>query len=133
MKIFEMSAQEILLLSDFAKLAKEASEASKLISKKFDKAFGIGKREIQVYYTESCGEYYGYGYLSIDGVFKYHDNWWGGRTYEFRCDTEGIFKMLRSSYLRAKGMSDLDPEKFECEIESIDKYFREFISDLKTK
>ena len=133
MDLFEMSAQEIMTLSDLAKLAREAKEASQLIAKSFKTAFGIGKMEIQVFHTESCGEYYGDGYLSIDGVFKYHDNWWGGRTYEFRCDTEGIYKMLRSSYLKSRGMSEVDPEEFDCEIENMDNYFRKFISNLKSK
>lgn len=133
MKIMEMSAQEIILMGVLTNLANEAIEASEIIKKHFDSAFGIDKKEIQVYHTESCGEYYGDGYLTIDGVFKYHDNWWGGRDYQFRCDSEGIYRMLRSCYLKTNNLSNLDPEHFNCEIEYIDKYFREFISQIDSK
>ena len=131
MNITDMSAQEIVLVSTFVKLAEEAFEAEKLIKGHFDSAFGISKREIEVYHTESCGEYYGYGYLTIDGIFKYRDNWWGGREYSFACDAESIYKMLRSCYLRQNDLAELDPELFDCNIEHIDGYFRDFIKSLK--
>lgn len=130
MNIMTMSAQEIILVSAFADLAKEAFKAEELIKKHFDSAFGIGKREVHVYHTESFGEYYGDGYLTIDGVFKYHDNWWGGRDYQFHADAEGIYRILRSCYLRRNNLEHLNPEKFDCQIEHIDSYFREFIKDL---
>lgn len=130
MEIMNLSAQEIVLISVFADLAKEAFKASELIKKHFDSAFGIGKKEIHVYHTESFGEYYGDGYLTIDGVFKYHDNWWGGRDYQFACDADGIYRMLRSCYLRENNLEHLNNEKFECQIERVDGYFREFIEEL---
>ena len=131
MRIMQMTAQELTLLDDFTKLAKEALEAAELINKHFNSAFGISKREIEVYRTESFGEYYGYGYLSIDGIFRYHDNWWGGREYAFSCDSDGIFKMLRSCYLREHDLESLDNEPFECNIDQLDSYFRDFIKSLK--
>lgn len=130
MDIMEMSAQELVLLADLVTLAEEAHASEKLINEHFSEAFGITKREIHVYHTESCGEYYGNGYLTIDGIFKYHDNWWGGRSYEFSCNAEGIYKMLRSCYLRDRNLAQLDPEKFDCEIQNINGYFRDFVKNL---
>lgn len=130
MDITKLSAQEILLVNELAKLAAEAKEASEKIKSHFKNSFGIGNSEIEVYHTESCGEYYGYGYLNIDGEFRYYDNWWGGRQYIFQADTEGIYKMFRSCYLRKNNLKDLDPEEFNCQIEHIDSYFREFINQI---
>lgn len=130
MEIMKMSAQEIVLVNVFAQLAEEAFKAEKLIKEHFDSAFGLDKKELHVYHTESFDEYYGDGYLTIDGVFKYHDNWWGGRKYEFPCDAEGIYRMLRSCYLRKNNLDKLETERFNCQIEHIDGYFREFIEVL---
>ena len=132
MNIMDFTAQDLILFEDFSRLAKEAEEDSKLILEKFQTGFGPGNTEIPVYHNEIFGEYYADAYLSIDGTFRYHDNWWGGRTCSFRCDQEGIFKMLRSCYLRRKKMSDLDPEKdVISEIEEMDIYFIDFIKRLK--
>lgn len=133
MDIMKMSAQEICMISVFTDLAKEALEAEKLINTHFNNAFGIDNKKIKVYHTESCDEYYGDGYLTIDGVFEYNDNWWGGRKYSFECSADGIYHMLRSCYLRKHNLQDLDPDKFDCEIEYIDEYFRNFISRIESK
>lgn len=130
MEIMAMSAQEIVLVKMFSELAEEAFRAEKLIKEHFNSSFGLGKKEIHVYHTESFGEYYGDGYLTVDGVFKYQDNWWGGRNYEFLCDAENIYRMLRSCYLRDNNLDELETERFDCEIEHIDRYFREFIEKL---
>ena len=130
MDIMNLSAEELVLIDTLKELAKEAIEASKLIEEKFNSSFGIKQKEIHVYHTESFGEYYGDGFLTIDGIFKYHDNWWGGRDYSFSCDTSDIYKMLRSCYLKKIGITHLDPEKFECNIENIDTYFRDFIKEI---
>ena len=133
MDIMRMSAQEICLLGIFTDLAKEAIEAEKLIKKHFNSAFGIDKKTVHVYHTESCGEYYGDANLTIDGVFVYSDNWWGGREYRFNCDADSIYRMLRSCYLRKNDLQNLDTAYFDCQIEHIDHYFREFISQIKSK
>lgn len=141
MDIMNLSAEELVLIDTLKKLAKEAIEASKLITEKFNSSFGIKKKEIHIFHTESFGkyyifntesfgQYYGDAFLTIDGIFKYHDNWWGGRDYSFSCDTSGIYKMLRSCYLKEIGLTHLDPEKFECNIENIDTYFRDFIKEI---
>lgn len=133
MDIMNMSVEEIGLIGPFTDLAQEALAAEALIKAKFTNAFGIGKQEVCVYHTESFGEYYGDGYLSIDGVFRYHDNWWGGREYQFRVDADGIYKMLRSCYLKKINKAHLEKEPFECKIENIDHYFRDFIQKLAEK
>lgn len=130
MEIMKMSAQEIVLVKVFSDMAQEAFKAAELIKKHFNSAFGIDNKKIHVYHTESFGEYYGDGYLTIDGIFKYHDNWWGGRDYQFSCDADGIYRMFRSCYLRQHNLEHLDTAKFECQIEYIDSYFREFIQSL---
>lgn len=131
-KLMNMSAQEIVLLSTFAELAKEALEAARLIREHYSTGFGIGNREIEVYQTESCGEYYGHGYLNVDGVFRYTDNWGNGREYSFNCDADGIYRMLRSCYLREHDLQDMEAEPFECQIEHIADYFREFVAGLRS-
>ena len=131
MDVMKMSSREIIFLRDFIKIAEEAVEAERVIKEFFGKkAFGIGEKEILVYQTESGGEYYGYGYLTANGKFRYEDNLWGGREYEFKVDAEGIYKMLRSCYLRKNNCEYFDPETFNCSIENIDSYFREFISNF---
>ena len=121
------------MLQTLAKLAAEAKDAAEKIAANFKHSFGIGHSEIEVFRTESCSEYYGYGYLSIDGHFRYRDNWWGGREYTFKADMDGIYKMFRSAYLRRNNLTDLDPEEFDCQIDNIDSYFREFITELAEK
>ena len=134
MDIMRLTAQELIFLEDFSRLAHEAEEASKLILEKFKTGFGPGNTEIPVYHNETFGEYFADATLSIDGTFRYHDNWWGGRTCTFKCNTEGIFKMLRSCYLRRKQMSEFDPDKgVISEIQEMDVYFADFIKELKEK
>lgn len=128
--ITKLSAQEILLVQVLSELAAEAKAASEKIQKNFANSFGIGTTEIKVFQTSDCDEYYGYGYLSISQVFRYRDNWWGGREYLFKCDTEGIYQMFRSAYLRRSNLAELDPYPFDCKIENIDGYFRQFIQQL---
>lgn len=129
--LLEMTAKELMLMGTLVKLAEESYEAERLIKERYSAAFGIGKTTIPVYHTESCGEYYGDATLSVDGKFTYRDNWWGGREYSFSTDAESIFKMLRSCYLLENGMADTDPERFDCNIENIGDYFRQFIASIK--
>ena len=132
MDIMKMSAQEIYLLSIFANLAKEAVEAEQLIKTHFNTAFGFDNRTIRVYDRGTCDECYGEGYLTIDGTFEYHD-FCGGHNFKFECTADSIYRMLRSCYLRKHKIQDLETDKFDCEIEHIDCYFRDFISEIKSK
>ena len=133
MEIMKLTTDDLILLNVFSQLADEAIKAEEAILKHFENAFGINKQEIHVYHTESLGEYYGDGYLTINGIFRYHDNWWGGRDYQFSCDAESIYRMLRSCYLRKNNHEKMDTEKFDCQIDHIDDYFRGFIASLEEK
>ena len=133
MEIMKMSAQELIMIEKLVELSKEAIEASNLIKEQFKNSFGIENKEIHVFSTESFGEYYGDGYLTVDGIFKYHDNWWGGRDYSFSIAPDDIYHMFRSCYLRRNNLSHLDTEEFNCNIEHIDRYFRDFIKSISTK
>ena len=133
MEIMKMSAQEVVLLEKLTELAKEAIKASELIKEHFKSSFGLDNQEVLVFSTQSFGEYYGNGYLTINGIFKYEDNWWGGRRYEFSVTPDGIYHMLRSCYLRRNNLSHLDTEEFNCEIEHIDGYFRDFVESISKK
>ncbi len=129
MDVMQMSAREIVLLNAFSQLAEEAFKAEQVIKECYGKkAFGLGETEILVFQTVVSGEYYGYGYLTVNGTFRYEDNWWGGRQYEFKVDAESIYKLFRSCYLRKNGSEDC-----ECNIEHIDEYFREFIASIVDK
>jgi len=128
--IMDMSPRDLMLLSDFAKLAEEATKAEATISEHFATAFGVGKQEIHVYHTEAHGEYYGDGYLHIDGTFRYSDNWWGGREWKVRCTADGIFKVYRSYYLESKGLEYLIP-KTDKDLSNFASHFRNFIAQLE--
>ncbi|MBR3280675.1 MAG: hypothetical protein IKI57_02340 [Clostridia bacterium] len=97
--IMNLSVNDLLMLNDFQRIAKEAQNAYELIAKKYANSFGIGTKEIEVYERVET-EYSGYGVLTIDGVFKYHDNWWGGRDWEIKVSSpDGIFHIFRLQYL----------------------------------
>ena len=130
MNILALSVSELSLFNELTKLAEEASHAVEVINANFSNAFGIGKKEIHVFSTESCGEYYGDGYLTIDGIFKYHDNWWGGRDWSVTCTPDGIYKMLRANLLCDTNRGNLIPPE-ERELGDVAHYFRMFINQTE--
>lgn len=102
--IFNLSARDLHFLSDFLKLADEAAEAEKAIKERYKTAtFALNQQEIQVYMVSSFGEYEGEGYLSVNGRFRYHDNWWGGREWEIYLNEEQIYKVFKTHYLMENG------------------------------
>ena len=131
MNVFSMSAKELIAFGELEKLAREAEEAAKLIAEKFKSSFGIGNSKIHVFHTESCGEYYGDGYLSINLRFHFVDNWWGGREFSIIANQEGIYSLYRSCYLKENGLSEHDPDPVFTNIEHPDDRFRDFIRTLK--
>lgn len=133
MDIMKLSAWEIRMLKILDDLAKESFDAAELIQKHFSNSFGINNKIVHVYHTKGNQNYVGDAYITINNTFVFYDNWAGGRQYEFNCDAEGIYKMLRSCYLRQNNLQHLDPEKFDCPIEYIDTYFRRFIAQFKSK
>jgi len=132
MNILAMSVNELTLMSELTKLAEQATHAAEVINKNFSNTFGIGKKEVHVFHTENCGEYYGDGYLSIDGIFKYHDNWWGGRDWSVTCTPDGIYKMLRAELLCDTERRSLIPRE-EQELADVAHYFKMFIKETEQK
>ncbi len=133
MKLMEMTVEELVLYCELLKLANEAKSAAELIKSRYSSGFGIDQREIHIYRKEAFGDCCRDMYLSIDGILRYEENCGAGRKYEFACDAEGIYKMLRSSYLRNKKLEHLDPENHNCPIENMERVFRDFISVLWAK
>lgn len=132
MNLMDFSASELVMLKKFTELASEATKASEAISKKFSNAFGIGKSEIPVFHTESFGEYYGDATLTINGVWKYSDNWGGGNHYEIFCTPTGIFRCYRAYYLKKNNHSHYlqDRSKEEQTLSEVAPYFRKFIEEI---
>jgi len=132
MNILALSANELTLFTELSKLAEQATHAVEVINQNFSNSFGIGKKEIHVFHTESCDEYYGDGYLTIDGIFRFHDNWWGGRDWSIACTPDGIYKMLRAELLCNSNRSHLIPQK-EQELADVAHYFKMFIKKTEQK
>ena len=98
-RIMDFTVNDFMMFEDFGRLAKEAQDAYNLISRAYTDCFGLGKKEIKVI-TRMDSEYDGYGYLTVDGMFKYHDNWWGGRDWTVDCSgPDGIFKVFKYAYI----------------------------------
>ena len=84
-----LTTEEIFLLGDFVKLAKEAKEASELIAKKYK--FEGDCKKIQVYNDGHNEEF-----VTSDGF------WHGvylGVEYLQECSIEEIYKLYRDQYL----------------------------------
>ena len=97
--LMNLTVNDLLMFSDLQREAKDAQDAYEVIKRKYANAFGLGTKEIMVYEKVET-EYSGVGYLTIDGVFKYHDNWWGGRNWEVDVSNpDKIFEVFRLHYL----------------------------------
>lgn len=130
MNIEHMSAQDFINLAKFLEIAKEAEEAENVIKKAFSSSFSIDSKEIEVYSVSQCGEYYGEATLSIDRIWHYQDNWWGGREWDVSCTIDGIFELLRDAYF----VETKQPVPKERElIDTPARYFRKFIEETKAK
>ena len=85
-----MEFKDYLLMPIKIKIAEFADKAEKAIKENYKESFGIGNQEIQVYseynFDDHCT-----AVLTIKGLWKYHDEWWGGRNYELTCTAEDIF------------------------------------------
>ena len=125
--IINLSFDELSELEGWIGLAEEAFLAADLIKERYANAFTYGRKEIQVYEAKHEDGYNVRGYLSKDGTLKFVDNLMGKREYSFKCDGEGIYKFIRSFYLKRVNMSNLDPEPIECPIYDLDTIFGDFI------
>lgn len=85
-----MEFKDYLLMPIKIKFAKFADKAEKAIKENYKASFGIGNQEIQVY-SEYNSDDHCTAILTIQGLWKYHDEWWGGRNYELTCTAEDIF------------------------------------------
>lgn len=94
-----LTYRDYLLMPILTKIALFADAAEKAIAKHYEKAFGIGKPEIEVY-SNSSTDNRCYAMLSIDGVWKWHDEWGGGRNFSLKCTSEEIFK-LYETYIKS--------------------------------
>ena len=136
MDILKLSSREVRLLGKLCEIAEEAHEASILIQQKFQTKFGIGKREILVFSVNQFDEYYGNGYLSVDGIFRYEDNWWGGREWSTGIDEQSIFELYRAELLKQlDDLGEVDYRMFtdseeEISMACLAPHFREFVASL---
>lgn len=89
-----MEFKDYLHLQILCKFAEFADKAEKGIKQNYKTAFGIGNQEIQVYnvYHSECSTT---AMLTSQGVWKWHDTWWGGRNYEVVCNGEEIFENFK--------------------------------------
>ena len=85
-----MEFKDYLLMPIKIKFAEFADKAEKAIKANYKASFGIGNQEIQVY-SESNSDDCCTATLTFQGLWKYHDEWWGGRNYEITCTGEDIF------------------------------------------
>jgi hypothetical protein len=128
MDMMSMTTSEILVFAELVTLAQEAQKAYKAIVEKFSTSFGVDNSEVHAFSTSSCGEYYGDGYININGQWMYHDNWGGGRDWTVDCSSaEGIYKCLRAKLLEERNLLSLIPEE-ERELAQVTRYFREFVN-----
>ena len=98
--IMDFTVNDFMLFEAFGRLAKEADDAFDIITDAYTDCFGLGKKEVRVF-TRTDTDYDGVGYLTVEGMFKYHDNWWGGRDWTIDCSNpDGIFKVLKCAYIQ---------------------------------
>lgn len=88
-----MEFKDYLRMPIKVKFAEFADKAEKAIRENYKEAFGIGNQEIDVY-SASDSENSCNAVLTFQGVWKWHDEWWGGRSYEVNCTGEEIFNQF---------------------------------------
>ena len=119
----ELTFKDYLHLGDMQKIAEFADKAEKAIEKHYSTSFGINNNEISVYSDSAFDEYYCSATLTSQGLWKFHDNWWGGRDYEILCKGEEIFKHFSNQMMmEEEGKSD----------DTMDSALREFKSWVKS-
>ena len=129
-KIFEeMRVEDFQKLDKFHELSHEAIEAEKVI-KDFYGSELEKNAFILVYEYEAFSEYNGYALLSDNWKWNYYDNWWGGRTWEIECTADGIFELLRNTYLAETSKEYY--EKYDL-LKTPAEHFRRFVQETKAK
>ena len=136
MNVYDLSCKDIRLLSKLAKVAEDAHEDYQIIQSKYQYSFGLNKKKIQVIEINDS-EYFGTGYLTVDGTFEYEDNWWGGRSWSIKLTEQSIYELYRAELMnKLDGQDDIDFRSFNASEEEISlsylaPYFRDFVSRLK--
>ena len=130
--ILNISVYEMAILDKLIKVACEAIRAAEIIKNTYSNAFGIGKTKVHVYHTESFGEYYGDAELSIEGIWRYSDNWGGGNNWQVSITPEGIYKCLRAAVLKKHEMEDQLTQE-ERHLADVAYYFRDFVEKTTSK
>ncbi|MBO5178743.1 MAG: hypothetical protein J6B87_00125 [Clostridia bacterium] len=130
--IMSLEVQEMAIMDELQAVAKEAIQAAEIVNRAYSNAFGICQKRVHVYHTEAFGEYYGDAELSNEGVWYYHDNWWGGRNWQVECTAEGIYKCYRAYLLRDQKM-DASIPRDELRLAEVAGHFRDFVKELKEK
>lgn len=114
-----LTFEDYLHLPELTKIAKFADKAEKAI-KNHSFKFGIGNSEVEVLNGNNYGEYYYSATLSIDGTWKYHDNWWGGRDFQMKCTGEEIFEAFKAQLLETEDNArDCALSEFKRWVESL--------------
>ena len=128
MEITNITAQEIIILSELTTLAKEAFEASALIEEACDSIFEIYENEICLFHSSllSCD-----CYPTKSGDFVYRNMYLQDMNYKFSCDAESIYKVLKSCYLHRNNLEQKLNEDFDCPIDCIDNFFRKSMNKLR--
>ena len=129
LSIMALSAEELYFLGEFMRIAKEAVEYAEKV-RKLKVSFPIGQKEVEIYHEDSFDEYYGHGYISVNGHYTYWDNWWGGREWELYLNEEEIYKVFRAEFLLEKGRKDLLLPA-EYDIDQFSPHLRRFLETIE--
>ena len=85
-----MEFEDYLIMPIKIKIAEFADKAEKAIKESYKEAFGIEIKEIEVF-KDVRSENTSTAKLTIEGKWRWSDEWWGGRTYEIICNGNYIF------------------------------------------
>ena len=119
--VLKLTPEELLVLEDFAKLAREAIEAAELISKKYTFAEGQDKIIIWGDENDTC-EF-------ITNDYIWYENY-AHEQYVVSCTAKDIYELYRNEFLYHEQYSD---SYFYRKQAIIAKNFREFVEDAKKK
>ena len=125
-KINSLTTEEVLVVNELQKIAKEAEKASELIHKTY-RCFGISEKSITILSDGTNTEW-----LSYDGIWrKRYFNIDHYENYSVKCTPDGIFEYYRAEFLYYRKHIQDDKEIIEKKIAC--EYFREFLRRTEEK
>ncbi len=130
-EVMNLSAKELMLALEPAKLAEQAVKAERLISERFKNSFLKGNREVQILETVSSNGGKVHGYISNDGELYFHDDSWGGGDVTFKTDAESIYKVLRHCFLLRNQLLGIEKENVYVPVQDVDIYFLQFVKSIE--